>query len=170
MEWLPIATAAIAGLLIFPYSTPEILPADAPKHDGNTATVEGMVIQQRGAWFTIAAAGSAIEAHHETPPEVGAQVAATGNLDENTLFVKSWKTKTGSPSDTTLHAVKANPSRFLHTLISLQGTGTGFFLEADGAKLPTSKPLEGAVRVTGALTYQPDCLCHHLVIHSSTSL
>jgi hypothetical protein len=168
MEWLPIAAAAIAGVLLLQTSTPTILPAEAPRHEGNMVMVQGLVVEQASRWFTIAADGTALRAWSLEPPAVGQQVVATGQIEADPwiLFVENWKTKSSEFPVLTLAAFAQEPGAYLLKNIKITGKATGYQLASDGRSIKLNEPLSGLVQVSGAIQYQPDCLCHQLVIHS----
>lgn len=171
MEWLPIVAAAIAGVLLLQTSTPTILPADAPNNEGNTVTVRGLVVEQAGNWFTIAAGGTALRAWSKEPPSTGEMVAATGRIESNpwTMFVDNWKTEPTEFPTLTLAAFSENPDDYLLKNVQITGKAKSNHLASDGRTIRLNEPLNGPVQVNGIIQYQPDCLCHQLVIHSWTS-
>lgn len=171
MEWLPICAAVIAGAMLLQSSVPTILPAEAPKHAGNTVTITGMVVEQAGNWLTIAAEGTSIQAWSKEPPAAGQIIAATGRLESEpwTLFIEHWKNTPSQFQPLTLAAFSENPNKYLLKNIELSGDAKNDQLSQGQQAIKLSETLEGKVKVKGVIQYQPDCLCHQLVINSWTS-
>lgn len=179
---LGLAVLAVACLPLALDAAPAapVGPADADRAEGGTARVQGLVTDVRvrpdgSSRLTLAADGHAIEVDVQgrTDATPGAWAVAEGRVLRTggrlLLWVEDaaqiWAALPPAVASPSWSQVAADPGRWSGPLRLAGLVERESLRDLDGHRVALGSgpwPAEGAVEATGALLYEPACLCHRL--------